>query len=71
MAWPKGRSFGSALAVFACRLLIGALEVFDLMVVEDPQARGDFIDQVVIVRDEQHAYLLPTQRLALLSQHAN
>lgn len=57
--------------MLALPLFVGALEVFDLMVVEDPQARGDFIDHIVVVGHQQDAYLMPRQRLALLSQHAN
>ena len=57
--------------MLALPLFVGALEVFDLMVVEYPQARGDFIDHIVVVGHQQDAYLMPRQRLALLSQHAN
>jgi len=39
-----------------------ALEVFDLLVVEDPHARGDFVDQVVVVRHQQHRALVSLQR---------
>ena len=33
---------------------VGALEVFDVAVVEVPDAGGDFVDQIVIVGDQQH-----------------
>src|SRR5271170_7166173 len=39
--------------------LVGALEVFDGALVEVPDARCDFVDEVVIVGDEQHrAFIL-------------
>jgi hypothetical protein len=40
------------LVVLSLPLFIWALKVLDLFVVEDPQARGDFIDQVVVVCDQ-------------------
>jgi len=38
--------------VFAFPLFVGTLEIFNAAVVEDPEARGHFVDQVVIVRDQ-------------------
>jgi len=35
--------------VFALPLGVGALEVFDAAVVEDPEAGGYFVDEVVVV----------------------
>jgi hypothetical protein len=37
--------------VLALPLGVGALEVFDAVFVEDPEAGGYFVDQVVVVRD--------------------
>ena len=45
-----------------CRLvlLVVALEVGDLVVaLEMPDAGGDFVDQIVVVRDQQHRTLIP------------
>ncbi len=39
------------LVVLALPLFVGALEVFDCAVIEVPEAGGDFVDQVVVVRD--------------------
>src|SRR5437868_14352747 len=50
------------LIVLALPLLVRPLEVLDLAVLEDPQPRGDFIDQVVIVGDQQHRALVFLQR---------
>ena len=52
----------SGLVVLALPLLVGPLEVFDAAVVEDPQPRCHFVDQVVIVRDQQHRALVALQR---------
>ncbi len=34
--------------------LVGALEVLNVAAFEAPDARGDFIDYVMVVRDEQN-----------------
>jgi hypothetical protein len=33
---------------------VGALEVLDVPILEMPDARGDFVDHVVVVRHQQH-----------------
>ena len=48
--------------MLALPLRVRPLEVFDRLVVEDPHARGDFIDQIVVVRDQQHRALVSLQR---------
>jgi hypothetical protein len=40
--------------VLALPLFVGALEVFDLAVFEDPETGADFVDEVMVVGDEQH-----------------
>ena len=44
-------------------LLVRALEVGDLVIAfEVPHARGDFVDQIVVVRDQQDRALIALQR---------
>ena len=48
--------------MLALPLLVGALEIFDAAVMKDPETRGDFVDQVVVVRDQQDRALVALQR---------
>ncbi len=41
---------------------VGAFEILDAAVFEIPDARGDFVDHVVVVRDEQHGAIVFLQR---------
>src|ERR1035437_5794391 len=41
---------------------VRALEVFDFAVVEMPDAGGDFVDQIVIVGDQEHRALVLLER---------
>src|ERR1035438_627049 len=43
-------------------LFVGALEVFDVAVVEVPDAGGDFVDQIVIVGHQEHRARVLLQR---------
>src|ERR1039458_8715816 len=51
-----------ALVVLALPLLVRSLEILNSSVVEDPQSCRHFVDQVVIVRDQQDRALVPLQR---------
>ena len=52
----------SELVVLALPLRVRSLEVFDLVFVEVPQPRRHFVDQVVIVRHQQHRAFVALQR---------
>ena len=39
--------------MLALPLLVRPLEIFDAAVVKDPKPRRNFVDQIVIVRDQQ------------------
>ena len=41
---------------------VGAFEIFDAAAFEIPDARGDFVDHVVVVRDEQNGAIVFLQR---------
>src|SRR4051794_25766271 len=52
---PKSRLRSiPSLVVLALPLGVRTLEIFDLVLVKVPQAGSHFIDQIVIVRDQQH-----------------
>ena len=43
-------------------LFVGAFEVIDFAVAEVPDAGGDFVDDVVVVRDQQDGAIVPLER---------
>src|ERR1035437_997845 len=61
-----GRKPRSRLRRFFLRVghvfFVRALEVFDFAVVEVPDAGGDFVDQIVIVGDQDHRALVLLER---------
>src|ERR1700722_4874025 len=61
-AGSLGVCFWACLVVLALPLFVGALEIFDAAVVEDPQTRRHFVDQVVIVGDQKDRALVRLQR---------
>ena len=42
--------------------LVCALEILDLVIVKVPDARGHFIDQIVVMRHQEHRALIALQR---------
>ncbi len=49
---------GGALAVLALPLLVGALEILDPALVEDPQPRSDIVDQVAVTHSYKSLHAL-------------
>src|ERR1700730_10539437 len=59
----RGRGLsGSLLLRISNVFFVRPLEVFNLAFVEMPDARGHFVNHVMVVRDQQHGAVVPLQR---------